>query len=309
MLSALERSAAILLLCIAPVAVPLPTYLQAQETNPPEVSAGDLVRLAVAHELDAAKDTSHKHLFRSRKQMPSGSQTRLYVETNESVAAMTIAYNDQPLNATQEKAERDHLAWLASSPAQLRKKRAREREDEDRTLRMLRALPNAFRYEYDGTEIGEPGLGKPGEPLKKLKFTPNPSYVPPSRVEQVFQGMQGYVLIDPTQGRLARIEGTLFRDVSFGWGIIGHLDKGGRFLVQQADVGDGCWEITTMRLKITGKILLFKGINISSDEVFSDFQPVPADLSFFKGVELLKAEQQKLARGAETAAVEPKAQR
>lgn len=296
MLSALEMLAATLLLSLAPITILLAPPLQAQQINAPEVSAGDLLREAVAHEIAAANDNSHKHLFRSRKQLPHGSQTRLYVETNDSMAAMTIAYNDQPLNAVQQKAEQDHLAWLARSPAQLRKKRAREKEDEDRTLRMLRALPNAFRYEYEGTETGEPGLGKPGEPLQKLKFTPNPSYVPPSRVEQVFQGMQGYVLIDPAQGRIARIEGTLFRDVSFGWGIIGHLDQGGRFRVQQADVGDGSWEITAMSLKMTGKILLFKGINITSDEVFSDFRPVPADLTFSKGVELLKAEQEKLAQ-------------
>lgn len=307
MLSALERSAATVLLCLA-ASTALFTPLQAQESHSPELTPAELVRHAVDHELAAAKDSSHKHLFRSRKQLPRGSQTRLYVETSDSMAAITIAYNDQALNAAQQKAEHDHLAWLASNPAQLRKKRAREKEDEERTLRMLRALPDAFRYEYDGTETGEPSLGKTGEPLKKLKFTPNPSYAPPSRVEQVFQGMQGYLLIDPAQDRIALIEGTLFRDVSFGWGIIGHLDKGGQFRVQQADVGDGSWEITAMSLKMTGRILLFKGISISSDEVFSNFQPVPADLTFAKGVELLKAEQEKLARGPETATAERKAE-
>jgi hypothetical protein len=106
--------------------------------------------------------------------------------------------------------------------------------------------------------------------------------------------MNGYLLIDPAARRLALIEGTLFRDVTFGWGLIGHLDKGGHFRVQQGDVGDGSWTITAMNLKMTGKILLFKGISIISDEVFSDFQRVPRDLTFAKGVELLKGEQAKL---------------
>lgn len=309
MLSALARPAAILLLWAASAAVVCTPYLQAQESSSTEISAGELVRQAVAHEIDASKDSTHKHLFRSRKQLPRGSQTRLYVETSDAMAAITIAYNDQPLTAAQEKAEQDHLAWLAGNPEQLRKKHAREKEDADRTIRMLRALPDAFLYEYDGSETGEPGLGKVGAPLKKLNFTPNPSYVPPTRVEQVLQGMRGYLLIDPAAGRIARMEGTLFRDVSFGWGIIGHLDKGGSFRVQQADLGDGSWEITSMSLKMTGKILLFKRISISSDEVFSDFQLVPADLTFAKAVELLKAEQEKLARAAETSAAEGKAER
>ena len=55
----------------------------------------------------------------------------------------------------------------------------------DRTLRIVKALPDAFRYEYAGTEPAGPGLGKSGEALVKLNFTPNPAYSPPSRVEQV----------------------------------------------------------------------------------------------------------------------------
>ncbi|HSU53434.1 MAG TPA: hypothetical protein VLT36_05185, partial [Candidatus Dormibacteraeota bacterium] len=133
-------------------------------------------------------------------------------------------------------------------------------------------------------------------------FTPNPAYSPPSRVEQVLQGLKGYLLIDAAAHRLARIEGTLFRDVTFGWGIIGHLDKGGYFRVQQADVGDGSWEITSMKLKVTGKILLFRGLSITTDEVFNDFHPVPADLTFVKAVELLKTEQEKLAHEGESQA-------
>ena len=54
-----------------------------------------------------------------------------------------------------------------------------------------RALPDAFRYEYDGTETGDAALGKAGDPLRKLKFTPNPAYSPPTRVEQVLQGYAG----------------------------------------------------------------------------------------------------------------------
>ena len=61
----------------------------------------------------------------------------------------------------------------------------------------------------------------------KLKFKPNPAYKPPSHVEQVLTGMQGELLIDKETRRLARIDGTLFQEVTFGWGILGHLNKGG----------------------------------------------------------------------------------
>ena len=104
---------------------------------------------------------------------------------------------------------------------------------------------------------------------------PNPAYSPPSRVEKCCSGNAGLSADRHRQrGALARIDGTLFNDVTFGWGIIGHLDQGGHFVVQQADgLGDGSWGITEMSLNMTGKILLFKTISLVSDEVLSDFQP------------------------------------
>jgi hypothetical protein len=270
--------------------------LAAQDQHPPAMPPGEFVRLAVANEVAAARDTSIKHLFCAHRKTSKGSQTRLYVETNDSMAGMLIAVDDRPLTAAQQQAEAGHLAWLVDNPEQLRKKQAREKEDEERTLRIVKALPAAFRYEYAGTENSVPGLGDAGT-LVRLKFTPNPSYSPPSHVEQVLTGMEGYLLIDSTSRRLARIDGTLFRDVTFGWGIAGRLDKGGRFVVQQADVGDGAWEITAMRLDITGKILLFKSLNMVSDESFSNFQRVPNNLPFAGGVELLKAEQKRISSG------------
>lgn len=283
----------LLLWCAAALLAPAP--VSAQEERSPQLSPADLVRQAVAQEVAAANRAEVKHLFRSRKQSPKGSQTRLYIETDEAMAGMLVAINDKPLNAQQQRAEIDHLTWLTNNPEQLRKKHAREKEDADRTLRIVKALPDAFRYVYDGTEIGQPGLGKAGDPLVRLKFTPNPSYSPPSHVEQVLEGLQGYLLIDGSVHRIARIDGTLFRDVIFGWGIIGHLDKGGHFRVQQGDVGENSWDLTAMSLQMTGKILLFKGISMIYDETFSDFQHVPSNLPFAKGVDLLKSEEQKLA--------------
>jgi len=269
--------------------------IQSLENKPPEIPAGQLVRETVQHELAAANDTSVKHLFRSRKQTAKGWQTRLYVETEDSMVGMLIAINDQPLTAEQKQAEIDHLNWLIGNPDQLRKKRAREKEDAERTLRIVKALPDAFHYTYAGTANAEPGLGKVGDPLLRLRFMPNPAFSAPSRVEQVLVGMQGYLLIDRSAKRIARIDGKLFREVSFGWGILGRLDKGGQFLVQQADLGDGTWDITAMHLRITGKILMIKSISMTSDETFSDFRRVPADLTFAKGVEILRNEEGKLA--------------
>jgi hypothetical protein len=260
-----------------------------------------IVRAAVAHEVATANDNSIKHMFRARKQTPQGSQTRLYVETQQAMAGMTIAYNDRPLTPEQLKAEENRLAGMARDPEQLHHKHSQELETADRTLRIVKAFPDAFLYEKDGTVMGTAEEGRPGIELVRLKFRPNPDYRPPSHVEDVLVGMAGVIEIDPEECRIARIDGTLFKEVSFGWGILGHLNRGGHFLVVQRDVGDDSWEVSRMSLSFTGKILLFKTLAIKSDEVFSDFRRVPADTTFAQGIEMLKAQEASLAQNrAET---------
>ena len=254
------------------------------------------MRATVANEVAAANNRSVKFMFCSRKQTAKGVQDKVYAEANEAVASLAVSDSEHPLSPQQQHAEMNKLAQLANSPSDLQRKQAHGYQELDHTLRILKALPDALSFEYVRTETGEAGLGKAGSPLVRLHFKPNPSYSPPSAVEQVLQGMEGDVLIDPAARRLARIDGALNKDVSFGWGIFGRLDKGGSFRVQQADSGDGNWVITETNLRMTGKILLVKSLNLTSDEVFSNFHRLPEDTPFTRAVEMLKEEQQKLAQ-------------
>jgi hypothetical protein len=277
-------------------ATSLPSETQASSAQE-SPAAAELVRAAFANEVAAANGTSIKHMFRQHKQTAHGSQTRIYVETREAMAGMTIAYNDQPLTPQQRLGEEGRLAGLVGNPEQLVRKQRQEKEEANRTLSIVKAIPDAFLFDYDGAETGTASLGKEGMQLVRIKFRPNPDYNPPSHVEEVLVGMSGFLLIDPLSRRVAKIDGTLFRDVTFGWGILGHLNKGGHFFVQQQDLDDGSWEISCMRLEFTGKILLFKNIAIKTQEVFSNFRRVSPDITFAQGVEMLKAEQDKLSQG------------
>jgi hypothetical protein len=261
----------------------------------PGVTPGELVRRAVANEIKS-NNQGPKYMCRQRKETPAGSQTKLMVETRDAMVGMVVAYNDQPLNQQQRRDEERRIERFLNQPAELERKRKQEKESAERVNLILKALPDAFLYEYEGTEAGRPGVGKSGDPLLRLKFRPNPRYDPPSHVEQVLTGMQGVVLVDSEKQRIARIDGTLFKDVGFGWGILGHLDRGGHFQVDQADVNDDHWTIARMDLAFTGKVLLFKSIDIKSTEIYSDFRPVPADLTFAQGIQLLKQQQAAIAQ-------------
>jgi hypothetical protein len=254
------------------------------------ISPRELVRQTVENEIRVSNG-GMKLLFQDRKETAHGSEVKLMVETTEGTAGLLIESDGKPLTAEQREAEKARLDALAHNPAELKKKQKAEREDAERTIRIVKALPDAFLYEVEGRESGQEGMGSPGDELVRLSFRANPSYNPPSRTEQVLTGMRGYVLIDASQKRIAKIDGTLFKDVTFGWGIFGRLDKGGRFVVQQGVVADRDWEVTRMDISFTGKELLLKKILIKSSESFSDFRPAPQNLSFAQGAEWLMKHQ------------------
>jgi hypothetical protein len=269
------------------------TILFGQQKSVP--SPADLVRATVNIEC-AANNQHSKFMFLDLKEDGHGSSTKLSIETTQSIASMLIAVDGKPLTAQQRQAEETRLQGMLDHPEEIGKKQKAEKEDSERTERIVRAMPDAFLYEADGTQLGEPGTGRPGAELVRLKFRPNPAYRPPTRVEQVLTGMQGVILIDANEHRIARIDGTLVKEVSFGWGIFGHLDKGGHFLVQQAEEANGAWEVSRMSLGFTGKIMLVKNLRIQSNEVLSDFHPVPANLTFAQGVKMLEEHQSETAR-------------
>jgi len=260
----------------------------AAQNNAPQLAPVELVRQAINNEIASNSSSGRHFMFKDTKKTAHLNQVKLVVETRDATAGMLIANDGRPLSPQERKQEEARLSNYVQNPQELNKKRKQEKEDADHTMRILKALPDAFLYEPDGTEAGTAVVGHPGDELVRLKFRPNPNYDPPTRTEQVLTGMQGYLLIDATEKRLAEINATLFREVGFGWGILGHLDRGGRFLVEQADVGGRNWEITHMELSFTGKILLLKKLSIQSTDTFSDFHPVPSDLTFAQGVELLK---------------------
>jgi hypothetical protein len=256
----------------------------------PTVAPVDLVRRAVQNEVRQGTDSSAHFMFKDQRKTAHTSQTKLIVETQEASAGMIIEQDGRPLFPQQQQAEDARLQNYIRNPDQLAWKRRQEKDEADRTLQIVKALPDAFLYEADGTASGSPGVGKPGATLVRLKFHPNPKYDPPTREQQVLTGMQGHVLIDPVANRIAEIDATLEKQVAFGWGILGHLDRGGHFLVQQAEVSNQQWDLTRMDLSFTGKILLFKSLTVQSSDVFSDFRSVPSNLTFAQGVELLSKE-------------------
>lgn len=280
------RVAAMLLLCLSAawggqhtrrISAQVPQ--SAARTLMESVTPNTLVKRVVYNELNA--HDGGNYMYRDWRQTPSGSKTKEMIETRDGVVARLIAINNHPLTPTERSAENARLQDLLNHPQlQLEKKKEQE-QDEARVKRMFKELPNAFIYQYDGVQPSNWGE------LIRLSFSPDPNFRSPSRETSVFRAMSGHMWISASDQRLARIEASLFRDVTFGWGILGHLDKGGHFIVQQSKIAPGRWEATDMNIQFTGKALFFKTINLRQIERLNDFHRVPDGLSLAQGIELL----------------------
>ena len=62
-------------------------------------------------------------MCRQRKETPTGSQTKLMVQTRDAMVGMVVANNDQPLNQEQRRAEYGRIERFLSQPDELERKR------------------------------------------------------------------------------------------------------------------------------------------------------------------------------------------
>jgi hypothetical protein len=245
-----------------------------------------LVQRALANEMKAATDALHPMRYQLRKSSPRLATTKEICETKDGAVARLVAINDKPLTPVDEQHEQARLKALLSDPGKQRHRRQSQQEDTARALKVLRALPAAFVYQYAGAGSGPTGK------IEKFTYKPNPKFNPPDLETQALTAMAGEIWIDPTWERVARLEGHLLQDVDFGWGILGRLYKGGWIIIEQADIGgpDHQWRIVHFKMGMSARVV-FKNKVFDTTEDQSQFVPVPVGLGYQQAIQLLQAQQ------------------
>lgn len=259
--------------------------------NPPPSDPNEFVREMVQHELDA-ENNDHTHWrYRIHKEQDSFAQDRDVIQTKEGSLARTLLINGQPLTAEQRVRDEERMKRLVEDPSERAKRDHREKQDADKARELLRAIPDAFIFKYDGMDEG----------LTRLTFIPNPHYSPPTRELMVYHAMVGKLWIDGASMRLAMIEGRLVEEVKFGWGLLGHLDKGGTFKVVQKNIGDNHWDTVYLEINMQGRIILFKSLSVREKEILSDFRRMSDNLTMSGAYEILQDNKSSVSASSQTA--------
>jgi hypothetical protein len=251
-----------------------------------DVADAELVKKALANELTCIQDTRHPMRYRLRKSSPRLTTTKEIFETKDGSVARLLAINDRPLSTDDEQKEQDRLSGLLSDSSRQRHRKQAEEDDTNRVLKVMRALPSAFIYQYAGTADG------PNGKVEKFAFKPNPSFDPGDLETEALTEMTGELWIDAAQGRVARLEGHLQQDVDFGWGILGRLNKGGWIVIEQADVGNHQWRIVHFQMVMSGR-LVFKTKSFDTVEDETQFVSVPVGLGYVQAVQELRSDSAK----------------
>ncbi len=249
----------------------------------PPAQAQALQQRALAAELRTAQDPSHPMRYRLHKASHRMSSTKDIIETRDGDVARLLSINGQPLSPAEEQQEQDRLNTLFNDPSQQQHRKQSEASDSGLVFKLLRMLPQAFLYDYEGADSGPSGS------LEKFSFHPNPSFVPPDLETQALTAMTGEIWIDLRQGRVTRLAGHLQQDTNYGWGVLGKLDKGGWVVLEQADVGGGQWRLVQVKMKMELRIL-FKTKNIDTTEEMSAYAPVPPTIDYRQAIRMLRAD-------------------
>jgi hypothetical protein len=263
------------------LAVPLwaqpPAAPSTTASAPMAEPAVNLIRDVVYNE-SHSRDTKSLWEYRSERITPDLRVVREHVETTQGTVFRTVEQNGMPLDDEQLREEERRIEHCIHNPGDIARVAREHREDEDRLIKGLEILPQAMIFEY---------RRRPSPDLVEIAFRPNPSWSPSGFEEHIVHALTGTVLVNARLKRLVEVRGTVSERVDFGFGMLGHVEKGGTFMVHRQRVGDASWRTDVVDVHLQGKILLLKSLSKDQRETRTDFRQLPNSITLVQAKDML----------------------
>jgi hypothetical protein len=226
----------------------------------------EIVKQAVQTEMTASSNDHSHWIYFEIDRRPELTVKQWVAQAQNLSLNRVVERNGQPLSEAQQRQEM--IDFINDTRAQAKQRKSGQHDDEQ-AAELLQMLPDAFLWTIEGER---------GNDLA-LHFTPNPAFHPPDIEGRVFAGMEGEMLIDRQQHRIATLKGRLIRDIKIGFGLLGQLDAGGTFDVERRELTPGIWQIVETHVHIQGHALIFKTISEIEDDVKSHFERIDGSTS------------------------------
>jgi hypothetical protein len=206
-----------------------------------------------------AERHSNNHVFREQ-----------VIETVEVPVRHLLVVDGNPPTSAQVKEENDRHQELLNNASRRHAIQKQQDNDEKMMAELLHIIPHAFVFE---------DLGKEGQ-SERIAFHPNPEFKPKTYEQEILHALDGIVFVDLQEKRIARLSGSLGTRVVFGYGVIGHVEQGGRTEITRVRLSPQVWKTSAEKIDLDGRFVMLKTINKHQDESRAGFEPVAPDTTF-----------------------------
>jgi len=269
------RFASVVLLAAA--ALPVFAETPAVVSQGTAQSAHDLVRDVIYNELHDRERDSHWE-YRSECLSTAQNVVREQVETASGPVFRLIEQDGKPLDASQQQRENERLDEYIHDPGQIARVARAHDNDEAQVATILQLAPDAFLFDYEGPPSGN---------VARIAFRPNPAFVPQTYQARIVHALTGTMIVDLPLKRAIDMSGSVADRVDFGYGLLGHVEKGSSFHIHRHQVSATHWKTDLIETHVKGKVLLVKSLSKDQREARSDFRPVPGDTTLAQAKEML----------------------
>jgi hypothetical protein len=206
-----------------------------------------------------AERRSNSHVFREQ-----------VIETVDAPVRHLLAVDGYPPTSVQMKEENDRHQELLNNASRRHAIQKQQDDDDKKMEELLRIIPEAFVFEDQGKE---------GQ-SERIAFHPNPGFKPKTYEQRILHALDGIVVIDLHDKRIARLFGSLGTRVGFGYGLIGHVEQGGTTEITRVHLSPGVWKTSAEKIDIAGRFVILKTINKHQDESRTGFEPIAPGTTF-----------------------------
>jgi hypothetical protein len=243
------------------------------------------VRDAARLDYEIQKDFTYVERRRDIRMSPLGKVTVGPVRTFEVYPSETpghpyrrlIAVAGKPLDPEElSRRDAEHQKALDKRQAETARERGKrlERHAEERRERnaVLDDALAVFDIAFVGRKVVE------GQNLLIATATPRPHARVTTREGKWMKQFAGEVWISESDYQIARLDMRAIDDVSIGWGIVGRVHKGSRFVFARRKIED-TWLPSEVTFDATGRTLLFRRFEVRTTTTFSDYRRIDTSRS------------------------------
>ena len=207
-----------------------------------------------------------------------GDVVRDVVESRDGTVARLIRKENRALTADEDIAEQQRLKDMLDSPAAFRKHVKDDQSGKKLAVELVKLMPDAMVYTYVPGQPQRSDRDAHADDLPEvvMDFQPDPKWNPPTTAAEALTGLEGRIWVDQRTHHMTRMEGSIFRPVNLGYGMLARIFPGGKLVLEQTGVATGQpaqrWIFSHFSEHVTVRALMVKTIAENSELSASGFQ-------------------------------------